>query len=493
MNRNFQRRGPGGPGGFNKSEQMRFQQYAGPTHELPEKSEEDKKFTGRCRLFVGNVSHEITEEEFRKLFEPFGEVSEVYVNGAKGFGFIKMDTRLNAENARSSLDCTVLKGHTIRVRFASHGASLRVKNLSHMVSNELLEYAFSMFGELERAVVIVDERGRPTGEGIVEFARKNKATLALKRCQEECFLLTNSPRPVIVEPQEQRDEDDGLPDKVLPRNSQQFFKERDAGPRFAMMNSFEHEFAERWKQLYELEKQKREALEREIREDRERLEEQMEFSIYEAETNILREKLRQREEDANALIREREMRMREQERIRDEQRRQQEEILRRRQELITSGIGRQGGDDMRRRQEDTLMMQASHLSTLLDQQEAAMRNMQGGNNVLGAGRDPTNGNAPGFDGPGKPGNVGGPGGAQMRQSRFDQPNQGPMGPGGPNMPAGAGAMNRGGGGGGAMGGPGGPAGQMGPAGPNDRGLMGRGRDMEFREEFPGGDMKRRRF
>jgi proline- and glutamine-rich splicing factor len=474
---------------------MRFQQYAGPTHELPVKDEEEKKFTGRCRLFVGNVSHEIQEEEFKKMFEPFGEVSEVYVNGAKGFGFIKMDTRANAENARTSLDCTVLKGHTIRVRFASHGAALRIKNLSPMVSNELLEYAFSMFGEIERAVVAVDDRGRPTGEGVVEFARKNKATLALKRCQEECFLITNSPRPVIVEPQDQRDDDDGLPEKILPRNSPQFFKERDAGPRFAMRNSFEYEFGQRWKELYDLEKQKRDTLEREIQEDRERLEEQMEFSIYEAETNILREKLRQREEDANALLREREMRMREQEMIREEQRRQQEEILRRRQELITAAGNRKpGGDDVRRRQEDNLMMQASHLNTLLDQQEAAMRNMQGGGvapNALAAGIDPTNGNIAGFDAAvaAKPGGMGGPaagGPGGPRPSRFDQTNQGPMGPGGPSGPAG---MNRGG-----MGGPGGPGGPPmgGPMG-GERGGMPR-RDMEFhgREDYPG-DMKRRRF
>lgn len=51
---------------------------------------DEKKFTGRCRLFVGNLTPDITEEDFRKLFQPFGEISEVYVNAGKGFGFIRL-------------------------------------------------------------------------------------------------------------------------------------------------------------------------------------------------------------------------------------------------------------------------------------------------------------------------------------------------------------------------------------------------------------------
>ena len=39
-----------------------------------------------------------------------------------------------------------------------------------MVSNELLEQAFSQFGPVERAVVVVDARGRPTGRGKVAGA-----------------------------------------------------------------------------------------------------------------------------------------------------------------------------------------------------------------------------------------------------------------------------------------------------------------------------------
>lgn len=51
---------------------------------------EKKKFTGRCRLFVGNITPDTTEEEFKDLFKPFGEINECFVNGSKGFGFIRL-------------------------------------------------------------------------------------------------------------------------------------------------------------------------------------------------------------------------------------------------------------------------------------------------------------------------------------------------------------------------------------------------------------------
>ena len=51
---------------------------------------EPKKFTGRCRLFVGNITPDTTEEQFKEMFTPYGEVSELFVNAAKGFGFIRL-------------------------------------------------------------------------------------------------------------------------------------------------------------------------------------------------------------------------------------------------------------------------------------------------------------------------------------------------------------------------------------------------------------------
>ncbi|XP_015332341.2 non-POU domain-containing octamer-binding protein-like [Marmota marmota marmota] len=116
-----------------------------------------------------------------------------------------------------------LRGKQLRVRFACHSASLTVRNLPQYVSNELLEEAFSVFGQVERAVVIVDDRGRPSGKGIVEFSGKPAARKALDRCSEGSFLLTTFPRPVTVEPMDQLDDEEGLPEKLVIKN-QQFHK-----------------------------------------------------------------------------------------------------------------------------------------------------------------------------------------------------------------------------------------------------------------------------
>lgn len=76
------------------------------------------------------------------------------------------------------------------MRFAASSCSVKVTNLSPMVSNELLGEAFSLFGEVESAVVVTDERGKSLGHGIVDFARKASATNAIQRCRNGQFLLT---------------------------------------------------------------------------------------------------------------------------------------------------------------------------------------------------------------------------------------------------------------------------------------------------------------
>ena len=64
-----------------------------------------------------------------------------------------------------------------------------MKYLPSHVTNELLTEAFTQFGIVERAVVIVDDRGKPTGEGIVEFGRKPAANSALTRIANGCFVF----------------------------------------------------------------------------------------------------------------------------------------------------------------------------------------------------------------------------------------------------------------------------------------------------------------
>uniref|UniRef100_A0A2K6T399 RRM domain-containing protein n=1 Tax=Saimiri boliviensis boliviensis TaxID=39432 RepID=A0A2K6T399_SAIBB len=140
-----------------------------------------------------------------------------------------------------------------QLRVACHSASLTIRNLPQYVSNELLEEAFSVFGQVEMAVVIiVDDRGRPSGKGIVEFSGKPVAQKALDRCSESSFLLITFPHPVTVEPIDQLDDEEKL--------------EQEQAPRFAQPGSFEYEYAMCWKALIEMEKQQQDQVDHNIKE-----------------------------------------------------------------------------------------------------------------------------------------------------------------------------------------------------------------------------------
>ena len=67
----------------------------------------------------------------------------------------------------------MLKGREVRVRPAAHKATAWVKNIPTLVHNDKLKEAFQRFGEVERAVVVVDDRGNSKGYGFVEFAQRS--------------------------------------------------------------------------------------------------------------------------------------------------------------------------------------------------------------------------------------------------------------------------------------------------------------------------------
>ncbi|XP_060530480.1 hypoxia up-regulated protein 1 [Cylas formicarius] len=356
----------GGRGPVDKI-QEKLNALSGPTFDLPPIDMSEKKFNGRNRLYVGNIGNEVTEEDLIELFKPFGETAEIFVNKEKNFGFVKLDYHMNAEKAKNQLDGTVLKGRNLKIRFAPNTATIKVRNITPMVTNELLHYAFSPFGEIEKAIVCVDERGKPTGEGIVHFTRKFSATLAVRKCTEGCFFLTSSLQPIVVEPFEVVDDQDGYSDKNINKRNPDFMKEREQGPRLAHPNSFEFDYGQRWKALFELHRQKEEALKKDLQLEKEKLVAQMEYSRYEHETEMLRNQLRAREMDKERQKREWEMK----ERQAEEERQRTEEAMRRSQEEMEARMLASQEDMRRRQQENNLFMQAHNLDSLLDQTEQA--------------------------------------------------------------------------------------------------------------------------
>ncbi|XP_031552704.1 paraspeckle component 1-like [Actinia tenebrosa] len=324
----------------------------------------ERKFTGRCRLFVGNLV-DCDEQEMKEMFSKYGEVAEVFVNKEKGFGFIRLDTRLNAEAAKAGMDMTQRKGRTVRVRFATHAAAIQVHEFGSYVTNEVLEQAFSQFGDVERAVVVCDDRGRSKNYGIVEFARKSSANNAMHKVKDNLFLLGRTPKPITVKAYEQEDEEDGLPEKNLERQPG-YQKEREVPPHFATPGTFEYEWAQRWKSLEEMEQSQRETLDKQFKEAREKLENEMQQAIKDHEAMLMRqadmqrrqEEMRRHEEmQHREEMRRQEMMQKEVEmmRRREEERRYQEELrmqeeARHREEMMY----RQRQDDFMRRQEEMM-------------------------------------------------------------------------------------------------------------------------------------------
>ena len=380
---------------------QKLKNFSGPMHDLPELQLEEVKFSGRNRLYIGNLTNDVTEQELKELFRPYGEISEAFINAEKNFAFLKVDFHLNAERAKKELDGTMRKNKPLRIRFAPNATTIRVKNLTPFVSNELLYKSFEIFGQVERAVIIVDDRGKTTGEGIVEYARKSGAMTAMKYCSEKCFFLTSSLRPCVVEVFDHIDDNDGFPEKSIMKKNNEFYKNRQNGPRFAEIGTFEHEFGTKWKQLYDLYKQKHDALKREMQIEEEKLEAQMEYARFEHETESLRERehifnyfccnkllklifiseLRMREQDRDRQKREWENKERQAEefRVRDEQE------MRRQQEGMQMRMQKQDEEMRRRQQENSLFMQAQQLNNMLDQQEMNHGGNQGGSNSGGGG------------------------------------------------------------------------------------------------------------
>jgi RNA recognition motif-containing protein len=78
----------------------------------------------RMNIYVGNLSNEVTEEDLRLAFETFGQVEsaniikEKYSDQSRGFGFVEMPSKAEAQSAIDGLNGTELKGGTLNVNEA---------------------------------------------------------------------------------------------------------------------------------------------------------------------------------------------------------------------------------------------------------------------------------------------------------------------------------------------------------------------------------------
>ena len=75
-------------------------------------------------IYVGNLAREVTEDELRQKFEAFGQVTSVnvikdrYSGESRGFAFVEMATKAEAQAAINELNGTSLGDRTLSVNEA---------------------------------------------------------------------------------------------------------------------------------------------------------------------------------------------------------------------------------------------------------------------------------------------------------------------------------------------------------------------------------------
>jgi len=75
-------------------------------------------------IYVGNLSFEVTDDDLRQLFTAYGEVESASVvkdrfsGESRGFGFVEMPAKKDADAAIAALNGTDIKGRSITVNEA---------------------------------------------------------------------------------------------------------------------------------------------------------------------------------------------------------------------------------------------------------------------------------------------------------------------------------------------------------------------------------------
>ena len=81
---------------------------------------------GSVEIYVGNLSYDMTEDQLRKEFEAYGKVNSARLitnrsNGkSKGFGFVQMPDRAEAEKAIAALDEKDIMGRKMKCNEAKN-------------------------------------------------------------------------------------------------------------------------------------------------------------------------------------------------------------------------------------------------------------------------------------------------------------------------------------------------------------------------------------
>jgi RNA recognition motif-containing protein len=88
------------------------------------KSAKEIKKGKQMNIYVGNLAPDVTEDELRQAFEAFGQVQTATVikdkfsGESRGFGFVEMPAKAEAQTAITEMNGKDLKGRTLNVNEA---------------------------------------------------------------------------------------------------------------------------------------------------------------------------------------------------------------------------------------------------------------------------------------------------------------------------------------------------------------------------------------
>jgi polyadenylate-binding protein len=166
-------------------------------------------------IYVKNIESEVTDDEFRDLFEKYGEITSASIardpdtGKSRGFGFVNFVNHENAATAVEELNDKDFKGQALyvgraqkkhereeelrkqyeaaRVEKASkyQGVNLYVKNLHDEIDDEKLRELFSKFGTITSAKVMRDAVGERTPSPDNDKDKENKNDPAKTEEKEE--------------------------------------------------------------------------------------------------------------------------------------------------------------------------------------------------------------------------------------------------------------------------------------------------------------------
>lgn len=173
-------------------------------------------------VYVKDLDPEVTDEQFRALFEEYGHVNSPLIKRnekgvSTGFGFVNFDRHEDAKVAVEALNgkkvgaktiscCRAMKRFERETKLKReweqqklnkyHGINLYVKHLEDDVDEEMLKREFSAFGEVKSCKIPLDEKGISKGFGFVCFSTPDEAQKAIIGLNAK--ILQGQKKPLFV-------------------------------------------------------------------------------------------------------------------------------------------------------------------------------------------------------------------------------------------------------------------------------------------------------